>query len=781
MIDVTIFERARETVAGLPSSSSAATSGHEVCLPRKDFEDLFTKVILNGKTYIQANYGLYSVGSLSGYGLMESSGSSGGGTVTIEQVLTSGTLIATINGVSRYAPTASSVSVSQILTAGTAIAEINGVTLYAPTASSGGGGASSWDELTGKPAWLTPTAPGVSTFANDAGYVLSSALGALAALSTVGTGQIAKYAVTQDKIAGGAVTAYQLANAAVQTAKIADGAVTAAKLEHSGMTLWGGEVSLGEARDGNILLGSGMGVRFTDGEKTAWLRYDSANNALYVADSNGNAVNLYATGGLSGFGFVESSGGSGSGSGTVEISQALTSGTLIATINGVSLYAPTPASVSVSQILTSGTAIAEINGVTLYAPTASSGGGGGGASSWDELTGKPAWLTPTAPGVSTFANDAGYITAAGQLWQDNGGTYQITGVDTLRFDDADVYMTGVVDIDGSFEVVGDSWFTGDVNVTDSLYMGDSRHTSAKYLWFAYRGIFFEGEGTTSGNPWYGTLCTHDAYVQKSINLRCFDGWTQISKLAVGADFLSGATSPSYTLDVLGTLRASTSVKTGDCYANYLVLSNNDGTYDYGRIVTPRWAARIDMSEANGGMISLACGGADFISMNAAEGVIRSLRELYITHDNGLHIGDAFLRWDSTNNALYVTGAGGAQVNFYATGGLSGYSALGTFDTLTNLNITGQLSAGSVATSGINSVGDLVIDAKGDNVYLNGRAAYVDGDGYIHANEVHISDRLRVGGTTATYDITGVYADGSYVYVTINGKRYRLTPSATTTV
>ena len=780
MIDVTIFERARETLAGLPSSSSVTTSGHEGCLPRKDFEDLFTKVILNGKTYIQANYGLYSVGSLSGYGLMESSGGSGGGTVTIEPALTSGTLIATINGVSIYAPTAPSVSVSQILTSGTAIAEINGVTLYAPTASSGGG-ASSWDELTGKPAWLTSTAPGVSTFANDAGYVLSSALGSLAALSTVGTGQIAKYAVTEDKIAGGAVTAYQLANAAVQTAKIADGAVTAAKLEHSGMTLWGGEVSLGEARDGDIMLGSGMGVRFTDGEKTAWLRYDATNNALYVTGAGGAQVNFYATGGLSGFGFVESSGGSGSGSGTVEISQALTSGTLIATINGVSLYAPTPASVSVSQILTAGTAIAEINGVTLYAPTASSGGGGGGASSWDELTGKPAWLTPTAPGVSTFANDAGYITAAGQLWQDNGGTYQIPGINSLRFDDADVYMTGVVDIDGSFEVVGDSWFTGDVNVTDSLYMGDSRHTSAKYLWFAYRGIFFEGEGRTSGNPWYGTLCTHDAYVHKSINLRCFNGWTQINQLAVGADFLSGATSPSYTLDVLGTLRASTSIRTGDAYAYHYIMSDNDGTYDYGRIVTPAWKARIDMSEAYSGMISLACGGADFLSMNAAEGVVRSYKELYVLHENGLHIGNAYLRWDATNNALYVTGADGAQVNFYATGGLSGYSALGTFDTLTNLNITGQLSAGSVATSGINSVGDLVIDANGDNVYLNGRAAYVDGDGYIHANEVHISDRLRVGGTTATYDITGVYADGSYVYITINGKRYRLTPSSTTTV
>ena len=790
MIDVTIFERARETVAGLPSSSSAATSGHEVCLPRKDFEDLFTKVILNGKTYIQANYGLYSVGSLSGYGLMESSGSSGGGTVTIEQVLTSGTLIATINGVSIYAPTASSVSVSQILTAGTAIAEINGVTLYAPTASSGGGGASSWDELTGKPAWLTPTAPGVSTFANDAGYVLSSALGALAALSTVGTGQIAKYAVTQDKIAGGAVTAYQLANAAVQTAKIADGAVTAAKLEHSGMTLWGGEVSLGEARDGNILLGSGMGVRFTDGEKTAWLRYDSANNALYVADSNGNAVNLYATGGLSGFGFVESSGGSGSGSGTVEISQALTSGTLIATINGVSLYAPTPASVSVSQILTSGTAIAEINGVTLYAPTASSGGGGGGASSWDELTGKPAWLTPTAPGVSTFANDAGYITAAGQLWQDNGGTYQITGVDTLRFDDADVYMSGVVEIQGSLDVTGNSTFY------NSVYIGSSGYNSAKYLWFAYRGIFFEGEGTTSGNPWYGTLCTHDAYVQKSINMRCFNPYTVIPQLAVGSGYLDGTRVPSYTMSVNGQsyvngssivdgyTRVSSYLETSTAYAETYVLKPfaNSGSQDgSGNIVTPSWKSRITMTDDYSGMISLACGGVDYFSMNAAEGVIRSLRELYITNDNGLRIGNAYLRWDAANNALYVTGAGGAQVNFYATGGLSGYSALGTFDTLTNLNITGQLSAGSVATSGINSVGDLVIDAKGDNVYLNGRAAYVDGDGYIHANEVHISDRLRVGGTTATYDITGVYADGSYVYVTINGKRYRLTPSATTTV
>ena len=599
----------------------------------------------------------------------------------------------------------------------------------------------------------------------------------------VGTANITNRAVTEDKIAGGAVTAYQLADAAVQTAKIADGAITtvkiadvavttakladgavtaaklaagaidSSKLQHSSMTLWGAEVALGASYDGHIFLGTNSGLRLTDGTHTAWLKYDSANNALYVADEYGNAVNLYSTGSVSAFGFSNSE-GSGSG-GSVDVTQILSSGVHIATIAGVNIYAPE-----------------------------------GGASAWADITGIPSWLTDEKPKVSAFVNDVGYITAAGQLWQDNSGTYQITGVNSFRFDDADVYMTGVVDIDGSFEVVGDSWFTGDVNVTNSLYMGDLGHTSAKYLWFAYRGIFFEGEGTTSGNPWYGTLCTHDAYVRKSINLRCFNGWTQISKLAVGADFLSGATSPSYTLDVLGTLRASTSVKTGDCYANYLFLSNNDGTYDYGYIVTPGRKARIDMSEAYGGMISLACGDEDFILMNAAEGVIRSLRELCIIHDNGLHIGDAYLRWDSTNNALYVTGAGGAQINFYATGNVAGYSGLdGSVSELANLDITGRLTAASVKANYLGSDGDLRLNAGSDSSIILNKSMTVDSDGWITTPQLNATQRIvvysggdiRIGKTTADHRITDVYADGSYVYITINGMRYRFTPSSTTAV
>lgn len=686
--------------------------------------------------FIKAKKDFFSVKNISAFGFSASEGSGSGGSVDVTQILNKGVHIATINGVNIFAPK---------------------------------GGASSWDELTGTP-------PGVSKFLNDAeyitssalsGYVKSSSLGSLATLSSVGTANIANYAVTEDKIAAGAVTAYQLAEAAVQTAKItdgaittvkiadvavttakiADGAVTAAKLaagaidssklQHSSMTLWGTEVALGASYDGDIHLGTNRGLRLTDGTHTAWLKYDSANNAVYVTGADGAQVNLYSTGSVSAYGFSESAGGGGS----VDVERVLDSGVHIATIAGVEIYAPE-----------------------------------GGASAWADITGKPSWLTDTKPSLSDFTNDAGYITASGQLWQDNDGTYQITGVDSLRFDDADVYMSGVVDIQGSLGVTGDATFSS------SVYIGDATNKSAKYLWFAYRGIFFEGEGSTSGNAWYGTLCTHDAYTQKSINLRCFNGWTQINQLAVGGDFLSGATSPSYTLDVLGTVRASTSLKTGDCYANHFILSNNDGTYDYGHIVTPSWNSRITMTDDNNGTISLACGRVDYLYMNAKEGVIQSLRELNITHDNGLHIGNAYLRWDSANNALYVTGADGAQVNFYATGNVAGFSGLdGSVSELANLDITGQLTAASMVTSAINSNGDLVIDANGNYVYLNGRAAYVDTDGHIHANEVHISERLRIGGTTTTFDITGIYADGSYVYITINGKRYRFTPSSTTTV
>ena len=743
------------------------------------FSDLFSKVVIkeavaeetdvDGNVItpaqpavygIRANYDFFSTKNISAFGFSSSEGSGSGGSVDVTPILSSGVHIATINGVEIYAPE--------------------------------GGGASSWAELTGNP-------PSVSFFENDAGYITSSALsgyvkssslGSLATLSSVGTANITNYAVTEDKIAGGAVTAYQLADAAVQTAKITDGAITTAKLadmavttakladgavtaaklaagaidngklQHSSMTLWGAEVALGASYDGNILLGTNRGLRLTDGTKTAWLKYDSANNAVYVADDKGNAVNLYSTGSVSAFGFSESAGGGGS--------------------------------VDVTPILSSGVHIATINGVEIYAPE------GGGASSWAELTGNP-------PSVSFFENDAGYITAAGQLWQENGGTYQITGVNTLRFDDADVYMTGVVDIDGSFEVVGDSWFTGDVNVTDSLYIGDATNKSAKYVWLGYRGLFIEGEGSTSGNPWYGTLCTQDAYTQKSINMRYFNPYTAIQQLAVGSGYLDGTTVPSYTLSVIGQSYVNgSSIVDGTLQTTYLAVGGASRPNSFwfaspnGYFGNPSTGRYTQFSE--GGDIELShptpfidfhygCSTADFTSrLIAAEDGVLMIQSA--TTDPALRIGNAYLRYDLANNALYVTGAGGAQVNFYATGNVAGFSGLdGSVSELANLDIAGQLTAASVKANYLESDGDLRLNAGLDSSIILNKNTTFDSDGWITTPQLNATQRIvvnsggdiRIGSAAADHRITDVYADGSYVYITINGKRYRFTPSSTTAV
>ena len=177
-------------------------------------------------------------------------------------------------------------------------------------------------------------------------------------------------------------------------------------------------------------------------------------------------------------------------------------------------------------------------------------------------------------------------------------------------------------------------------------------------------------------------------------------------------------------------------------------------------------------------------------MNAKDGFIRSLKELYITHDNGLHIGNAYLRWDSTNNALYVTGVGGAQINFYATGNVAGYSGLdGSVSELANLDITGQLTAARVKANYVGSDGILHLNAGSDSSIILNKNTTVDSDGWITTTQLNAIQRIvvnsggdiRIGDTTANHRITDVYADGSYVYITINGKRYRFTPSSTTIV
>ena len=735
------------------------------------FSDLFSKVVIkeavaeetdnDGNVItpaqpavygIRANYDFFSIKNISAFGFSNSEGSGSGGSVDIEQILSSGTLIATINGINIYAPE--------------------------------GGGASSWAELTGTP-------PAISTFTNDAeyitssalsGYVKSSSLGSLAYLSMVDTANSTNHAVTEGKIAGGAVTAYQLADAAVQTAKITDGAITTAKiadvavttakladgsvtaakladgaidngkLQHSSMMLWGAEVALGASYDGHILLGTNSGLRLTDGTHTAWLKYDSANNAVYVADADGNAVNFYSTGSVSAYGFSESAGGGGS--------------------------------VDVTQILSSGVHIATIAGVEIYAPE-------GGASAWADITGKPSWLTDEKPKVSAFTNDAGYITAAGQLWQDNAGTYQITGVNSFRFDDANVYMTGVVEIEGSLDVTGDTSVTGNATFNGESTFKRTVFLPGRNTLFGQYGIYIQADRTTERWGSAAYIGVHENYkgtnTIASVNL---DGrmriWQPMSIRQDPEDDIS--------LRVGGTLKTDFLTAGGATRPESFCFASPNGYF--GNPSTGRYT-----QFGEGGDIELShptpfidfhygCSTADFTSrLIAAEDGVLMIQSA--TTDPALRIGNAYLRFDTANNALYVTGKDGAQINFYATGNVAGYSGLdGSVSELANLDITGQLTAARVNVGANSSLyegssGQLKLDIV-EGLYIGGVATHFDSDGWLYLtsqNEIQLTGGaiLRIGSAAANHGITDVYADGTYVYITINGKRYRFTPSSTTTV
>lgn len=590
---------------------------------------------------------------------------------------------------------------------------------------------------------------------------------------------------------------------------------------------------------------------------------------------------LFSVGGLSAYGF--SGTGSGGGTASVDVTQILKEGTPIATINGVTLYAPEGggASVDVTPIETSGTLIATINGVNIFAPK-------GGASSWNELTGNP-------PNVSIFTNNAGYITdtvlsavlsdyttktefnqalnnvannyvslntfnsyksdvstaigdsaqgvknwvtGQGYATEDYVNGQKITGygkslgingkylrlldesgsvlfpaviapyaayTDQLGATDsnADVSIYGEVKMkNGSLAVAGNvnANFNlsagGNLSAGESLTVtGESRFSGAVYLpgqltFFGQNGIYVQADRTTQT---YGTAAyigVHENHVgSETIATVNLDGrvrmWQPMGIRQDPEDDIS--------LRVGGTLKTDFLTAGGTTLPNGFWLASPNGYF--GNPSTRRYT-----QFGEGGDIELShptpfidfhygCSTADFTSrLIAAEDGVLMIQSA--TTDPALRIGNAYLRYDLANNALYVTGVDGAQVNFYATGNVAGYSGLdGSVSELTNLDITGQLTAASVKANYVGSDGILHLNAGSDSSIILNKNMTVDSDGWITTPQLNATQRIlvnsggdiRIGSTAANHGITDVYADGTYVYITINGKRYRFTPSSTTTV
>ena len=146
--------------------------------------------------------------------------------------------------------------------------------------------------------------------------------------------------------------------------------------------------------------------------------------------------------------------------------------------------------------------------------------GGDGASTWDELTGKPTEFPPEAHGHEEIAKDAAYIKYEGDTWKASpsmevDGNLSVSGDSTLT---GGLEVSGNIDASGSISVDGDLAITGKIE-GDLTVNGN---------------ITIEGGGIVDpdGNP-AGGLSTHvgpnapDPAVEGQMWLNTDDGYLYV--------------------------------------------------------------------------------------------------------------------------------------------------------------------------------------------------------------------------------------------------------------
>lgn len=680
---------------------------------------------------IKAKKDLFSVGGISAYGF--SGTGSGGGTASVD--------------------------VTQILKEGVHIATINGVNIFAPK-----GGASSWDELTGTP-------PGVSTFPNDAEYVTSAALSA--ALSGYATKSEVNAAL--DTVAQTYVKLTDFNNyKSVVTKAISDSA--------DGVKNW----VMGQ-RYGKLLDTNGNYIRLLD-ESGIDINKVIAPYAAYTeqlgkpfGDHNGLRTQYWTKNDNSGYPTY------------LLISEVCNASEWASWGTGHPLFG---ISGTVSGARTGnmyGTGTWHVNACVSY--------------STDYIlteTSNSQWMQPcvvtyngkvyVALRLLGSAYDIIFVGNYTNLREtpiqidctDASGT--CSAISVLR-DYTGVRLTAKdLDVSGSLTVSGNVNTNFDISAGGSLTVSGQAYLPGQNTFFGHDGIFIQTDRTTQtdGSAAYIGIHRNFAGNYNSIATINLDGrvriWQPMGIRQNPEDDISLRVGGVLKTDFL----AAGGVKRPDGYwfASPNGYFGNPSTKTY----TSFGDGGIELSQATP-YIDFHYGSstADYTSrLIASEDGVLKIDSA--TADPALRIGNAYLRYDTVNNALYVTGQNGAQVHLYATGGIAAYSGLGSGITqLANLSLTGQLTAASVKANRYNigkenilyenSSGQLEFSLY-DSLGFGGSGTYFNSDGWLYVesgNEIIVKDKatLRIGSIAADHGITDLYADDSYVYITVNGYKYQL--------
>ena len=720
-------------------------------LPIPTFSDLFEKVITKeavdevrdadgnivteaqpAEYAIKAKYDLFSVGGISAYGF--SGTGSGGGTASVDvtAILKEGIHIATINGVNIFAP---SVDVTPIATSGTPIATINGVNIFAPK-----GGASSWEELTGNP-------PGVSTFPNDAEYIKSAVLSA--ALSDYTTKvefnqALNTVAETYVKLTDFKGYKSEVSKAISDSAQGVKNWVTGKRYGKS-LGIDGNYLRLLD-ESGSVLnkviapyaayteqLGKPYGDH--NGLRTQyWKKNDNYGYPTYLLISEVCNASEWASWGT-------------------EHPVYGISGTVSGARSG-NLY---------------GTGTWHVNACVSY--------------STDYIlteTSNSQWMQPC---VVTYN---GKVYVALRLL---GSDYDIIFVGNYTNLLADPIQVNCTDASGTCSAVsvlrdytGVRLAAKDLAVTGGLTVSGQAYLPGQNTYFGQDGIFIQTDRTTQtdGSAAYIGIHRNFAGNYNSIATINLDGrmriWQPMGIRQNPEDDISlrvGGVTKTYFLTVGDMTKVD----------GYWFASPNGYFGNLPGIYTSFGDGGLELSQATP-YIDFHYGSSpeDFTSrLVASENGVLEIQSPAPT-DPALRIGGAYLRYDKVNNALYVTGQNGAQVHLYATGGIAAYSGLGSGITqLANLSLTGRLTAASVKIGEYNTLyedsdGELCIST--DNSFnIGGKNTYF-ADGWLYmnsANEIQLTGdaALRIGDAADNHRITDLYADDSYVYITVNGYKYQL--------
>lgn len=454
------------------------------------------------------------------------------------------------------------------------------------------------------------------------------------------------------------------------------------------------------------------------------------------------------------------------------------------------------ASVVIEQLLTSGTEIAKINGTPIYAPS-----GGGGTTNFAALTlvidGKNEQYIPTGDS-KIFDLDAAYAKKGegGNVNLDD--YYTKTNINTLLEGYAKTS-----DIPKDY-VTNDTLETTVTNAIDNLNI--DQYATKQALTQAIN------EANTTAYD-YATQAYDKAvdyadgkFVTKAVNWEVIDG----------IKMLNG----TYTFFKTLYIEPETS------YGAYIGWQNGPAAMN---ILTN---GRIKFRQGIQDNIELY-GGKDAQSNNIlpffgfhfndtvtdfSSRIIESAQGVLEIQDSTklsgtLKIGNAYLTYDSDNNALFVKGKDGAPINLVATGDVAAYSGLGSgFDALTDLTLTNSLTVGGATLTCFTSVRGKpyhalnvanhplfigtpasTLDAykyqgyglvsyksalfngavtfEGSTTFKNLTIGTLDINNYLRINPNGTSAGLLIGDMNA--EITEITTDGTNVYVTINGKQYKL--------